>query len=248
MNRTSWFLLGTVISTVLKLPIIVGIGLGFFLASKFAQPRQQHEWHSTFQSFSVGAYHQHVFTSLGLMAKADGHISKKEIDYATRAMQQMGLNFHQIALAKQAFKQGANGANLAQVCNYMRMMHLANPNMVASFLAHLETISKIDGPQSRQQANIFEQIKFNIYQENQYHYQQSRQPLRSTGSLHQAYQVLGVKAQKPLKDIKRAYQKLLGKHHPDRFPEGKEKTQAEEKVKSLHSAWETIKRHHKETV
>lgn len=249
MNKSSWFLFGMLIAAAFKAPMIVGIILGSFLAFRYAKPtpRQQWNYNYHFHNFSQGAYHQHFFSSLGMIAKADGVISKAELAFAKQCMEQMGLNYHQIEMAKSAFKNGSKGINLATTATYMRLMKMQNPNLAISFIRHLEAMANIDPPPSREQLHLINQIRFNIEQ-NQYQQYQTHRPFSNgQSSLQQAYRTLGVSASKPLKDIKRAYQRLIGKHHPDRFSSQTEKDQAEEKVKQLHAAWETIKRHHPTT-
>ena len=247
MNKVSWFTIGILIAAALKIPLTIGVILGAFLAFKFAPPSSQTNWHYNFHSFSTGAYHQHLFSCLGMLAKADGHVSKKELAYAKQCIEQLGLNYHQVALAKSAFKQGSAGVNIATVANFMRLLKMSNPDLIAAFLHHLEVMINIDPPPSRQQLQILNQLKFNIHQ-GHYHHHRARQPsMGGQSNLQSAYQTLGVSRDKPLKDIKRAYQKLIGKHHPDRFTSNQEKAAAEEKVKQLHLAWDTIKRHHPTT-
>ncbi|MDC3180693.1 DnaJ domain-containing protein [Gammaproteobacteria bacterium] len=245
MNKLTWFLIGNFIATALKLPALVGVMLGAFLAFRYSKPTQQSQWNYNFHTFSHGAYHHHLFGCLGMIAKADNLISKNEIAYATQCMQQLGLNYSQQAIAKSTFKKGADGVNLQQICQYMRILSMQNPQLVQQFYQQLHTMANIDPPISRQQTHILNQIRYNLHQgQYQQSYQQQSYSPQGHHSLQQSYQTLGVHSKMALKDIKRAYQKLIGKYHPDRLRTQKEKSAAEEKVKQLHQAWDTIRQHH----
>jgi len=54
------------------------------------------------------------------------------------------------------------------------------------------------------------------------------------------YQVLGIEKKADEKDIKRAYRKLAGKWHPDRFQNSHEKKKAEEKFKRIGEAYSVL--------
>merc|ERR1711934_250726 len=54
------------------------------------------------------------------------------------------------------------------------------------------------------------------------------------------YEVLNVEKNSDEKTIKRAYRKLAGKWHPDRFQDPKEKEKAEEKFKRIGEAYSVL--------
>ncbi len=244
MNKLAWFLIGNFITIALKLPAILGIILGLFLAFRYSTPQPQTQWKYNFHAFSTGAYHHHLFSCLGMIAKADGVISKHEIAYAAQCIKQLGLNYNQQAIAKSTFRQGSEGVNLQQVSQYMKVLSIHNPHLVQSFLQLLETMANIDPPASREQLNLINQVRFHLKGNQQQYYQQQFSSQSHPNQLQSAYKTLGVNSKMALKEIKRAYQKLIGKYHPDRLHNQKDKSMAEEKVKKLHQAWDTIKQHH----
>ncbi|UTC24616.1 DnaJ domain-containing protein [Candidatus Comchoanobacter bicostacola] len=248
MSKTAWFFFGILITTMFRAPLYVGIILGIYLAYKFGDPIPTFQWSNHFHTFSVASYHHHLFSSLGLLAKADGVISQAEISYAKQHMQKIGLNFHQTSSAKNSFKEGSMGLNLNKVCTYMQIISMQNPTLVEQFLLVCEGICHVDGAPSRNQINILNQIKFYTQRQNQnqhqYRQQTNHQPFRAFNGIQNAYQTLGVSANTSLADVKKAYRRLLSKYHPDRHPDPKKKKIAEEKVKEFHSAWDTIRKQH----
>ncbi len=244
MNKLTWFLIGNFIVNALKLPAILGIALGLFLAFRYSKPEPQTQWKYNFHAFSTGAYHHHLFSCLGMIAKADGVISKNEIAYATQCIQQLGLNFSQQAIAKSTFKKGAEGVNLQKICQFLKLLSLQNPHLVHNFIQQIEAMANIDPPASRQQLNLINQIRFHLKSNQQQYYQQQFNHYRQPNQLQSAYDTLGVNSKMALKEIKRTYQKLIGKYHPDRLQNQKDKSAAEEKVKKLHHAWDIIKQNH----
>lgn len=66
----------------------------------------------------------------------------------------------------------------------------------------------------------FQQQAGNFYSNSSshsYHQQYQAPPKQHAYSLSQAYDILGVTAHTPLKDIKKAYRKLMSQHHPDKL-------------------------------
>jgi curved DNA-binding protein CbpA len=61
--------------------------------------------------------------------------------------------------------------------------------------------------------------------------------------LHKAYNVLGLEPGESLQTILRQYKRLVLVWHPDRFPMGKAKQNAEEKLKKINAARDKLKHH-----
>jgi DnaJ domain len=51
------------------------------------------------------------------------------------------------------------------------------------------------------------------------------------------YETLGVKKDASAERIKASYRDLVKVHHPDKFPEGSEKAQAEERLRAINAAY-----------
>lgn len=245
----------------LLLTIFIGIGfaqllhlhplLGALVATIYYLKKQVNKY-TNWQGFSFqstpSTFHQHLFSLLGYIAKADGIISSNEIKSTQSIMDALCLNYSQKSLAKSAFKKGSQGLNLNSTITYLKILNFSRPDLVQQVFSYCEQIIHADTFKSREQINILNQIKFHI-QQNTGHQHQSRQHYtRPRTHLHDAYKLLDISPSMDFATMKKTYRKLVGKHHPDRQRSEALRKQAEEKIKSMQQAWNTIKQHHeKET-
>jgi DnaJ like chaperone protein len=181
---------------------------------------------------------------MGYLAKADGLVSENEINITEHIISELGLNYSQKKLAKASFKSGTKGLNLVHTTAYLQTLKLTSPHLLASFFSYQQRIIHADPLGKMHQINILNQIKFNLRQEQQ---QGSYNPLPQN-QLSNAYKILGIHAKMTYPEMKKSYQKLIGKHHPDRAKNELEKTKSEAYVKTVQKAWESVKKHHKEKV
>ncbi|QFS48099.1 J domain-containing protein [Nostoc sphaeroides] len=65
--------------------------------------------------------------------------------------------------------------------------------------------------------------------------------MRDDLDLNHAYEILGLEPGASQAQVKRAYRQLVKIWHPDRFLEQKQKQEAEEKIKSINSAYNKLK-------
>ncbi|MGF2034257.1 MAG: J domain-containing protein [Nostoc sp. CmiVER01] len=65
--------------------------------------------------------------------------------------------------------------------------------------------------------------------------------MRDDLDLNHAYEILGLEPGASQAQLKRAYRQLVKIWHPDRFLEQKQKQEAEEKIKSINSAYNKLK-------
>ncbi|MEH1871967.1 J domain-containing protein [Nostoc sp.] len=65
--------------------------------------------------------------------------------------------------------------------------------------------------------------------------------MRDDLDLNYAYEILGLEPGASQAQVKRAYRQLVKIWHPDRFLEQKQKQEAEEKIKSINSAYNKLK-------
>lgn len=243
MNFLSYILIGIGTATLFGLSPIFGIMIAILLFLRKhlhiqARFQQRHAFNTP------SAYHYHLFSLMGYLAKADGLISSQEIKVAQDIMQSIGLNYAQKAMAKNAFKEGSKGLNLNNTISFLKILAHTQPSLVHTYLEHQNRIIHADSHKSMQQINILNQIKFHVFSQQTYQHQTTTPPPPSGGSIQDAYRILGINNQMDFDTMKRTYRKLIGKHHPDRQRTPAEKKIAEEKIKQYQKAWKSVQLQH----
>lgn len=212
------------------------------------------------------AFFTATFSVMGHLAKADGVVSKAEIDLATRVMEQMRLSAEMRQKAIHLFQEGKKtDFPLTQTIATFQQQCGAHKHLLYMFMEIQLQAAFADGQihskeeilllQICQQLNIshlqYQRIKSRLqaqqrfYQYYQHQQQSSNKPYRSQNSLKDAYDVLGVKASATDAEVKKAYRTLVSQHHPDKLaakglPE-EMMTLAKEKTQQITKAYETIK-------
>jgi DnaJ like chaperone protein len=164
----------------------------------------------------LGAADSARFLLLGRLAKSDGRVSEAEI-VATRAvMERLGLTAGQRRLAIAAFKHGK--AVDAPVHAAMQVFEQGRRGAQsrAEVLNDLVALARVDLPVSPAQWALLWQVAdcFEIPRE------QVAPELRPGGApatLEAAYALLGVAPGVSAIELKRAYRRQMGLHHPDRL-------------------------------
>lgn len=207
-----------------------------------------------------------TFTVMGHMAKADGHISEEEIKQAEALMQRLGLSDEHRQQAIQFFKQGSQADFQLEptITNFVSEGG-RKQNLTLMLLEFLFSIAMADGelhPAERQilsqtasllgiSARQFDQLlsmlsaQYNFSQGNRQGGQQQYQQRPRVDEVAEAYKALGVASSDSDKDIKKAYRKLMSRHHPDKLaaqgmPEDMMKM-ATEKAQEIQVAYDIIK-------
>lgn len=201
-----------------------------------------------------------TFMMMGYIAKSDGRVSEREINYARDVMRRMGLNAQQSQEAINFFNLGkqpdfdayAAVENLKRAC-------WRHPSLLRNFLEIQIQLAMVDGTLNQSKRAALQQLyqQFGIRgfsfdqfeqqqragQQYQRYYQQARSNPRQ--HLNDAYTVLGIAASATDADVKKAYRRLMSKNHPDKLaakglPPEMVKL-ANEKTQQIKSAYETIK-------
>jgi DnaJ like chaperone protein len=209
-----------------------------------------------------------TFSIMGHLAKADGVVSKTEIEVARQTMEKMQLSDEQKQAAMNLFNQGkaadfdylAAIDQLKKECgrrtNLLRMFMeiqlttaLADNDLHANEQSLLLEIAKHLGFQRRQ----FEQILAMMTAQQRYaHFGHSQTSEKSEKqAVNEAYNVLGMKDDCNDAELKKAYRKLISQHHPDKLvskglPEEMMKI-ATEKTREIKDAYERIKKYRAQT-
>ena len=207
-----------------------------------------------------------TFMVMGRIAKADGQVSKNEIQFAEAVMQQMRLTGEKRAEAIDLFNQGKSPeCDLDEVLRPLALLLRSSGSLRLMFVEIQLQAALADGEVSVAEQQVIIEVCRKLYfsdreiqmllerlqvaQEfakngGRSHYQgqagQSQGP-----SLEQCYATLGVSSESSDADVKKAWRKLISQNHPDKLvskglPEEMIEL-AKEKTQEIQSAYETIK-------
>ncbi|MCK5872638.1 MAG: co-chaperone DjlA [Methylococcales bacterium] len=204
-----------------------------------------------------------TFSVMGHLAKADGIVSKAEIDLASHIMDQMQLSPEMRHEAIILFNQGKRDdfpltqtlEDFHKYCGHRKHLPLMfleiqvkaafadgylheNEEILLLKICEYFKLSK------RQYLRIKSRAQAQ-YRFQQYYQQQSHAALYSKNNLKDAYEVLGIDSKKSDAEIKNAYRTLISQNHPDKLvakgvPDAM-MTLATEKTQQITKAYELIK-------
>ncbi len=227
-----------------------------FAVNSYANPKEKQRVQTAF--FTA------TFSVMGHVAKADGVVSKAEIDLATRIMEQMRLSPEMRKKAIHLFQEGKKrDFPLMQTLSTFQQQCGGHQHLLYMFLEIQLQAAFADGQLHQkeealllkicQQLGIshlqFQRIKSRLQAQQRFyqHYQDrhSRPAQYSRSSLKDAYDVLGISSSASDAEVKKAYRTLVSQHHPDKLlakglPD-EMMTLAKEKTQQITKAYETIK-------
>ena len=198
------------------------------------------------------------FAVMGHVAKADGRVTEDELAVASELMQRMGLSPEQRKLAQNLFREGKKpGFDLDAVLDQFRDECRGRPDLVQVFLEVLLSAAYVDGELHDGERHALEHIRRRLrirpvdFQRieamvaAQYEHMRSGHGGRAKPRLEDAYAVLGVASDASDEEVKRAYRRLMSRHHPDKLvaqglPEEMVEV-ATEKSKEISLAYERIR-------
>ena len=206
------------------------------------------------------AFFTATFAVMGHVAKADGRVSEDELAVASELMQRMGLSPEQRKLAQNLFREGRSpGFELDPVLDQFRDECRGRPDLVQVFLEVLFSAAYVDGRMHTAERNTLEHIRRRLrirpvdFQRIEAmvaaQYEQMHAGHGGGGvtrpRLEDAYAVLGVKPDNSDEEVKRAYRRLMSRHHPDKLvaqglPEEMVAV-ANEKSKEISLAYERVR-------
>lgn len=251
-------IIGSILGFLIAGPI--GVIIGFIIGSLFDYGlSQQLNFNSTEHSHTQRIFFSATFLIMGYVAKADGRVSEKEIEAARSIMDRLQLSASQRQQAIQFFNEGKQG-NFDFAGTLRELKHACHGRSVLLqlFVELQLQAAAAEGPLSQtkiqilqrlcQQLNyapffIFENI-FQQFRDQAQHSYQPHRPHHSTNSLKEAYAILGIEPTAADADVKRAYRRMMSKHHPDKLvakglPEEMMKL-ATEKAQKIKAAYEQI--------
>ena len=247
---------------------IWGLIIGAYFGHIFDRGLSQGDFSTVFNNVRNRAeiqqvFFKTVFSLLGHVAKADGHVSSEEILAARNVMQQMRLDEAQSKRAIGFFTEGKQVEFYPDRCieEFRKISHhnRALSQMLMEILI-FEALAdgKLDRAEEKILLSISEQIGYSVqdYQRlvqmvmGQQHFHQSGsgqahyQQQSSEDALKEAYAVLGVDSSASDSEVKKAYRRQMNEHHPDKLvskgmPEEMVKM-ATEKTQEIKAAYELI--------
>jgi DnaJ like chaperone protein len=184
-----------------------------------------------------------TFSVMGYLSKADGRITEQELNRARLLMSQFQLNKEQKMRAMALFNEGKKPHfNLTGQILELQKIGKYNPKLLILFMDILYQTAKIDGLSTRKiqvldlifqllgfmpfhkqyrfyeefgTTNTEEQQKYSSSNSYSSYSSSSYQPTRS--NLDYAYALMEVSPNASKEEIKRAYKRLLSRHHPDKL-------------------------------
>lgn len=217
------------------------------------------------------AFFRMTFLTMGKLAKADGQVSRDEIEWAEFVMSRMNLTADMRQQAMKLFSEGkAEGFDLEGELAAFRQVVGRHATVVQMFLEIQIQAAYADGEVSSAEnallknicaqlgisAMRFEAIHQRIKAERAFagqggfHQQAGGQPQYTPADkLKEAYKVIGVEASASDAELKKAYRRLMSQHHPDKLvakglPEEMMRI-AKEKTQEIQAAYDLIKQHRK---
>lgn len=203
------------------------------------------------------AFFTATFSVMGHIAKADGHVSREEITFATRIMDEMGLTSEMRTTAINLFQRGkqADFPLNEVLAQFYKECH-RRVDLLRMFVGFQLQAAYADGGISVAEENLllricgqlkisrfdYERLKIQI--QAQQRFQGHARNIIQKNSLHDAYGVLGLTPSASKAEVKKAYRRLMSQNHPDKLvakglPE-EMMVLAKEKTQKISKAYETI--------
>lgn len=223
------------------------------------------DWAPGAQERVQAAFFTATFSIMGHLAKADGRVDPDEIRLAEAVMQRMQLNAELRRAARQLFREGkAPGFDPDAVLDQLRAECGRRRNLLRMFLEIQVQAAYADGRLHEAEARILRHVAARLGIPPQELAQiealvRAARHFAGAGAagagaeappardrLAEAYAVLGVAPEASDAEVKRAYRRLMNRHHPDKLvarglPEEMVRM-ATEKTQEIKAAYETIRR------
>ena len=199
------------------------------------------------------AFFTATFSIMGHLAKSDGRVTKDEIALAEALMAEMQLDADQRKLAKTLFNQGKNPSfSFDEVVGQFRRECHRRRTLLRMFLEVQVQAALADQQLDPRESSVLQLLAARLgFSSNEldqiiafvrggFETQAKADSLQ----VEDAYAILGVNADTPLAEIKKAYRRLLSQHHPDKLvskglPEEMIRL-ANEKTHEIKTAWKTV--------
>ena len=202
------------------------------------------------------AFFTATFAVMGHLAKADGQVTRDEIRLASRVMDEMQLSGPHRQLAQRLFQEGrARDFPVGDILDQLRRECRYSSHLVTMFVEILLHAAFADGElharerallesicaRLRLPAGELERLEAMVRAE---HHARSGKPSDAL-SAADAYAILGVEESCSDAELKRAYRRMMNRHHPDKLvakglPEEMMRV-ATEKTREIKAAYDRLK-------
>jgi len=204
-----------------------------------------------------------TFSIMGYLAKVDGRISEQEILLAEDIMDEMKLTHEQKQSAQHFFYEGKKTHfNVTEALSEIANIAQSHPNLLKLFIEIQYRAVQVDGltyqkinalnaifsqlgiAPIQKQDRFYQYSSYNDSSNHRYTHQQRSSQSPYHHALDHEYKLLGVTENSSKQDTKKAYQRLISRHHPDKLiakglPDDAIKI-ANEKTQKIRKAYEAI--------
>lgn len=237
---------------------IFGASLGHQFDEGFAGLETDEQLNPGNQHRVQMAFFTATFSVMGHIAKADGRVTAAEINLAKQIMNQLALSADMRKTAINLFEQGKS-ANfpIETVLQQFRKECHRRTHLISMFLEIQIQAAYADGVLDGREESLlhkicehlgvsrFEYARLKLQFQAQQRFYEHSQYQSTKSLLTNAYDVLGVSSKATDIEVKKAYRRLIGQHHPDKLvakglPEEMMQI-ATEKTQKIRKAYETIR-------
>ena len=215
-------------------------------ASDFLDPRER----------TQTAFFTATFSVMGHLAKADGVVTRDEIRVASRVMDEMQLGGAHRELAQRLFRQGRTpDFPVGEVLDQLRRECRYSTHLITMFVEILLHAAYADGTLHGQERALLASIcarlrlpaeeldRLEAMVRAEYHARAGKPS--DALSPADAYAILGVEETCSDAELKRAYRRMMNRHHPDKLvakglPEEMMRV-ATEKTREIKAAYDRLK-------
>ena len=231
---------------------LIGAALGSNLdgAARWASTSRAETGHSTERAQL--AFFAAAFSVMGYMSKADGRVTADEIRLVNDVMNRFGLGGGQRRAAKALFNQGKSPEfHLDEVLDQLCRECLRGSNIRRVFLEIQFEAAWADGAVHPTEMRVLRHIaqRLGLSAADFIQVERTTRAMheghRASLPLDDAYATLGVSRNATDDEVKRAYRRMMNRHHPDKLaakglPDEMMKA-ATQRTQQIKAAWDAVK-------